>query len=648
MANVKEEIANKLVSMVVDSEYVTGIQNNKEADADYQDYLDMFDCERNQKNYDWNSDIFFPEFFAQQITQMSTEAGSMFKTYDFVEVYGGDDDEASLRSAKASKGLINKTLNRRRLYFYHKYMRAVGIKNLSGAAYFRCWWEQKTRSEVTGTRRNVRSLNVDINGDPVISPDQINQQEFFDEDVVEDRVLFDHFNFDIMSGEDVFTDRSYAYSLQDKQWVIIRFEKTIDELESEADDMEYFNLDKLTAPISNDVSDKNPKSGRTSHHGIDNKQAADKEPLKPYTILQRFGKHMVVVDEFDDDGNASVVSPGIDESGSRKKGATFAEMVMTFAINDNKKVLIGYNPVRTIDANGDPYRPLGRLLCYIHPKKDDGMGDGKAAVELQVAINDTLNMEADRTKLATIPIMQGNQFNITDNTSLEWKPGAFWETEDGNLFEEVRISGDVQGSLNEVALYRQMSQQASGISQEDQALLPPASQTATASARQAQQSDNRSDFRALTGEFTGMSELYWFIIQMSAQFMKRETAEKWLGDDMVFFNPTLDHVYKPLTAALDSDSSRQTKIQNWIQLYSFTAQRQDVDPSALNFILAQIAELQGKEYEAFSNKFFLPPGAPPTGGGNQPPAATGQAATNQTGIPQNQAEVQTREIANAI
>ena len=61
-----------------------------------------------------------------------------------------------------------------------------------------------------------------------------------EQDVHEEFVLKDHFNFDVVDPRDVFTDTSYTYSLQEKKWVILRFNSTIDELEANADTMEYF------------------------------------------------------------------------------------------------------------------------------------------------------------------------------------------------------------------------------------------------------------------------------------------------------------------------------------------------------------------------------------------------------------------------
>ncbi len=237
MAQYSEEETKALANLIIDGEYVVGQSNNNIPDADYLDYLDMFDCERTEKNYDWMSDIYMPEFLAQMLTQSAIEAGLYFRTHDFVEVYVGSEDEMSIRSAKVSKDLINKTLNRRDLYFYQKYMRAVNMKNICGVAYFRCWWEQETVIEKTGTQMVPERIGTTPEGEPI--------ETMSEQDVHEEFVLKDHFNFDVVDPRDVFTDTSYTYSLQEKKWVILRFNSTIDELEANADTMEYFDLDKL-------------------------------------------------------------------------------------------------------------------------------------------------------------------------------------------------------------------------------------------------------------------------------------------------------------------------------------------------------------------------------------------------------------------
>jgi hypothetical protein len=589
------------------------------------------------------SDIYMPEFLSQMLTQSAIEAGLYFKTHDFVEVYVGNDDEMSIRSAKVNKDLINNTLNRRDLWFYQKYMRAVNMKNICGVTYFRCWWEQETTEEKAGTEQVPERVGSDPEGNSV--------ERMVEQDVMQEVVLKDHFNFDVIDPRDVFTDPSYTYSLQEKKWIILRFNATIDELETNADTMEYFNLDKLkevrTPPKAGAKGDK------TTHHGLDNKIDAPTTPLKNWTILQRLGKHWVIVKERDEAGNVIDAKCGVDTNGKKKKGAELHEMVITFAVNDYNRVLIGYNPSRCIDARGNPYRPITRALCYIHPAKDDGMGDGKCLKELQVGINDTLNMENDRTKLHTIPIMQGNQHDITDNESLEWKPGAFWQTESGNVLTEVQVGGDVNGALNQILMYKNAMQQASGISAETQSKLAAPTTTATATANQAQRSDTRSNYRTLTMENTGLSDLYWFITQMAAQYMKEQTAYEVLGEDIQFFNPYIDFTYKPLSASLNDDASRQAKVQNWISILGYIAN----DPerrAAVDYILGEVASLMGKEYEGFHNKFFADTQAPPPmesmGGGEQgqqPQGGGGMPPTNQSGVEQTMQEAQLTEGSGA-
>ncbi len=644
---INDEIARKLVSSIVDNEYETAKNNNRIPDNDYLSYLDMFDCERTEKNYDWMSDIFFPEFFSQINTQSSIEAGLYFKTHNFVDVYIGSENELHQRAAKASKDLINKTLNRRELYYYQKYMRAVTMKNIGGATYFRCWWEQKTRKDVIGTRREVRDLDVDIFGNDIIDRDlQVPRQEFEDIDIEGDIVLHDQFNFDTMDSRDVFTDASYEYSLQDQKWVILRFNQTKDELETDKESMEYFNLDKLID--SSVLHTTETKGDRTTHHGLDNKQEPAKTPLKDWMILERYGKHWVMVEDKDPDGNPTKVRVGIGEDGKKKVGAELHEMVISFALNGQQKHLIRYQPVRTIDANGRPYRPIIRLLCYIHPAKADGVGDGRCAKELQIGINDSLNLASDRLKIATLPIQQGNEFDITDNDTLVWEPGAFWQTETKDKITEVKVSDNVTGMFNLIDIYKGGMQQGSGVSLQTQSILGAPTTTATATANQAQRADTRSNYRLLTAENTGMAELYWMITQMSAQFMRLETAKKILGDRFVDFNPTLDFTYKPVSASIDTDESKQAKIKQWTQVLGYIIndpeRRQGVDA-----VLNELAELMGKEFEAFGKKFFADVNAPPLAGGGagrQQVTGGGAPATNQTGAAQTGAEISTRELAN--
>tara|TARA_Y100000296_G_scaffold44398_1_gene51005 strand:- start:49 stop:516 length:468 start_codon:yes stop_codon:yes gene_type:complete len=150
-------------------------------------------------------------------------------------------------------------------------------------------------------------------------------------------------------------------------------------------------------------------------------------------------------------------------------------------------------------------------------------------------------------------------------------------------------------------------------------------------------------------ENTGLSDLYWFITQMAAQYMKPATANEVLGNDIQFFNPYLDYTYKPLSASLNDDASRQAKVQNWISILGYISN----DPErreAVDYILGEIASLMGKEYEGFGNKFFADVTAPPPmesmgGGGQQPQGGGGTPPTNQSGVEQTMQEAQLTEGA---
>ena len=86
-----------LVQQVMDREFVIGKANTETIISDYESYEDMFECERTEKNADWMSDIFVPEFPAQMLAQSSEEANQYFKTRDFVEVYLEDEGEDAIR-----------------------------------------------------------------------------------------------------------------------------------------------------------------------------------------------------------------------------------------------------------------------------------------------------------------------------------------------------------------------------------------------------------------------------------------------------------------------------------------------------------------------------------------------------------------------
>jgi hypothetical protein len=113
MPKFKEGIETTLAQIVVDGEYQIGKTNQGNDISDFESYIDLFDAERAEKEYDWMSDIFIPEFPTHMLTQSAIDVSQYFKTRDYVDVYHEDTDPKGKKSADATKELINRTLNRR-------------------------------------------------------------------------------------------------------------------------------------------------------------------------------------------------------------------------------------------------------------------------------------------------------------------------------------------------------------------------------------------------------------------------------------------------------------------------------------------------------------------------------------------------------
>ena len=137
---------------------MTTAETNQDAEwGDYEAYLDLFDAERPEKEYDWMSDISLPEFATHMLTQSSIDVEQYFQTRDFVEVYVQDEsDEAVKAAAKAEQELQNRTLNRRDLFHLSEVCSCQEHQPSSTVMLtFKCWWEQEfdyDYDEQTGRR----------------------------------------------------------------------------------------------------------------------------------------------------------------------------------------------------------------------------------------------------------------------------------------------------------------------------------------------------------------------------------------------------------------------------------------------------------------------------------------------------------------
>lgn len=625
----QETVETHIARIVVDNEYKIGKENIQGKISDFEASIDILECERTEKNADWMSDIFFPEFTAQMLTQSSIEANQYFQTKDFVEVYLEDESDEAIAKAEANKELINRTLNQRHLYHYQKFMRANITKNISGEVYAQCGWQRNTNVRLTEVTEDVES-DMDEYGNPIIDRTiQMPAMTQVTKTVPVPMIIDDRFNYEILDNRNIYFDNSYTYSLQDKKWIIVREEKTLDELKDEASLYGYTNLD-LLENIKPDIETD------TSRETYNKDDAHQKVPLKgnePFDIIHRYGKFWAIVNARNEYANPTDISIGIDNDGKTLPKAELVECIISFALNGSTKQLIRFIPLPFMDAHGKPYRPLIRGLCYIHPTKDWGLGDGKFCRELQIAINDTMNISNDRVMLATLPTLKGRKYSLEDNPSVYFEPNHVIPLENPDDLVEFQISDNIQGALNQYGILKQTM---SGVT----SIFPPAlgsvpelsSTTATAVAGSEQNKSMRSNYRGLTSEHTFLNELYWMITQMTWQFATEETAMRLMGNKAYNFDPSACYTYKPLSQSIIPEYSKANQIRELNQMMSVLAPVVSINPKGallINFVISRIFELYGDEYSKYG-KYLLDENAPV---GTQPAGAEGAPMQNQNMTP---------------
>lgn len=632
----------KILNQVDDLELKVAEATGQADVNEFESIMDIFDANHSERQYDWMSDISIPEFASQMLSQAAIDAGQYFQTREYTEVYIDDESDEAIACAEASKELLNRTLNQRHLHYYQKYMRARGLTNMTGRVYAVCWWEQKLKSTQTGFDVKVEELDIDEYGRPIIdSSVQVPARRTTKVPRYEDLPVIDRFNFDIVDARNVFTDNKYTYSLQDKDWITLRFEKTIDELRHDAKAMGYFGLGDL---------DKWNEAETDTSSKTYNKTDRKEKPkfISPYVdVIDRYGKFWCLVNQRDEYGNPTDVSPGLGEDGKPLPDAEICETIITFVSKGSYRKLVRFEANKFIDAYGVPYRPILRGLCYVHPAKDGGAGDGKYAKGLQNAIDDTINISNDRVMLATLPTLITKKFGMDDNNTVYIKPGHQIEVPNPQEdIGELRISDNIEGALRQMSLLTSKMQQVTSVYPNTMGALPEdSSVTATAIAGADQRSNSRTNLKSLTFENTFLCDLYWIIQQMTHQFAHQDTAFKLMGQKAQNFDPSKDYWYKPVSQSIESEFSKMTKTKNWVQLLGYVTQLGHPDAVKLiNFCLRKIFTYMGDEYVNFADslldpkKPMVPPGEP-----NQP-TAIDSGMSNQNMIPQSGMEANVRRV----
>lgn len=627
----KPEEDSVLASCIFRDEYELAKLNQSADNASFEATIDLLECNRSEKDYDWMSDVFIPDFPSIILTDASNFASQYFQSRDFVEVYLSSSDPQAKLKSQATKELVNNTLNRKELYHYQKYIRARLINSLGGFVWIKCQWEQQINPKIVGSEKVSVNLDVDQYGNPMVDPRvQRPATTMIDRAVMGEDIVFDRFNYEVFDPRNVFSSDEYAYTAQQKKWIIFRFESTYEDLVLDQKRCNYFNLDRVEEM-------KKPPETDTSKESY-NKENKAQKPVSWYNLpldcLERYGKQWVVVTERKEDGYPKTVVPGIDERGDKKPDAELLECIATVVYSGSSKVLIRLQPQPYRDGHGFAYRPLVRGICYIHPTKDTGLSDGKYGRELQVAINDTFNISNDRVKLATLPTLIGRKYAMQDNSTIYFAPEHVMEVDDPvSDLKEFQIRDNIQGALNQGATLTNKLQQVLSVYPTTMGDIPAiASTTATAIAGAESRANTRANYKSLTVEYTLLTDFYWMIMQMTYQFARKETAVKLMSANWKHFDPNADYTFMPLSQNIEQEYAKANKIKMWQQVLGMIASVPHPDTvKMINYIVSQIAQLMGKEFEEFSG-MLLNPNVPsqnalpqnPQAGGMNPDAMSQQ------------------------
>ena len=623
--HVYSDMAELRISDQVVKEFITSKQNDTVGDADFESTIDMLECRRTEKDYDWMTDVFIPEYPSIHLTEASMWANQYFQSRDFVDVFMEDGDKLSKSKAQAAKRFINAMLNCKELYHYPKYMRARSINSTRGYVIAICSWKQQLK-DIQIPFKKVIQTGQDMYGNP-----QYQQVTDMKDDV--DPVV-DRFEYDIPDPRNVAMDNTYCYSIQDKEWVTIRSEVSYEQLLVNRDANGYINLN-LVKDMGEDPNEQTETARETRDK--DEEGHNWERETKLYDYLERFGKTWAVVDETDEEGYPVKISPPYDSKGQMRDSAELIETITGVLYRGAQKLLIRFQPTPFRTSKGIPFRPVIRGLCYIHPTKDVGMSDGKYAMELQTLINDMMNMGIDRAKLATMPTLKVRRYALEDNDSIYFEPEHSMLVENPDDITEFKIEDNIKGALDVVGLGISKMQQVEAIYPTTMGDLPgKSSTTATAVSGAESKTNLRSNYKSLTFEYTFLNEFYWMMLQMGYQFMHEKTAMKIMKEDAQNFDPDGDFTYMPVTSNIEVEYNKDKKAQRIDQMIGRIA---NIPNPAVIPIVAYLvgwqAKLLGAEYQELEEMIKSLAQTPNKDDkqeeGNAPKDAKGMPESNQNG-----------------
>jgi len=630
------EIENHVLS-ILGEEVEAGKSNRSSDNSQFEMVVDMFEGQRPVKDYEWYSNLSLKEGTSILLTDCSTAVNQYFQTRDFVEVRLEGDDPNDLPKSRAAKKCINKTLNNRRLNHYLKFTRSKNINNMASHVYALCEWEQDIEKKVVGYDYDWVENGVDETGAITWK-----RQE---EPIEEETVKLDRFNYDVYDPRNVFASDEYTYTVQDKRWIIFRSEQSYEDLEIMAKKNGYINLDavkEMTRPTETEID-------RVASKKTKNKPK--NTPIKVFDLYVRFGKVWAIVDGRSESGIPIKIKPGYDNDGTVLDDAELVEAIVAHVQAGSSRVLVRFDATPFIDSRGNAFRPILRGICYPHPTKDTGLGEGDLLLDLNAAIDDSFNLAFDRAKLATIPVTVSEKFAAEDNDSIYFEPGHNIAIEGGKkAIEMFQIDDNLQGMLSMLSTILNKTEQVTSTYPTTMGNIAamPASTTATAIAGAEQRTNMRQNYKSITFEYTFLTDFYWMILQMIWRFAHPKTILQLMGEDAYYFDPDADYTYTPVTSAIETEYNKFRKIQMLQQLMATVAPIPNPNtPKLLNVLVDLVFDTLGADFMRMQKVKFdesqqSQMAAMMGGGGAGSQQLLPMSASNQNGQPMSGAEMGVR------
>ncbi len=619
---------------------INSVYSNTQSIADtYEMGLASINGYRVNEKYSWQSDVVIPEYFSSFLTEISMLASQFFQTRDFTEIYLEGTSPEDKKKCEAAKILINKTLNRKDLYYFYKLIRSGEIRMLAKVVYWLCWWEQEV-VEMPEYATDVVVPSEDFESPPTISFPTVTS--------VRRKTIKDNFNFEVIDPRNVYVSPEYTYSLQEKQFITIRHEKSVDSILQDMENYTSLTSESITKlkSIARAPSSSSTETAQTTY--IKDQSTAIPTYQSPLVdVYERYGKFWAVVTQRDEYGNPIKATIGIDEAGRIKQRAELIETVITWVKYSNTSILLRFEPLLYFSSDHRPYRPIIRASYYIHPTDSEGMTDTYHSMSINETINDTINVSNDRVMLATYPAMKIRKFSYDQSDIFSIAPNKPIPLEDpATDLQELKITDNINGALSQVSLLINQLHQLRAVFPTTMGNITgiKASTTATAVAGAEQRTDMRQTFKSLCFEYTALSEFYWMILQMTSQFALEETKKLILGDLYPYFDPSADYTYKPVTSAVEAEQSKANKVNSYIRILQIIGSiKHPQIANIVMYVVEQILLLMGSEYSIVRSVF----NSSPQGNIEQttPIKSTEEQPTsNQYGFDMNQIEQMIRGV----